>query len=86
MMHINTQSDHFELSQVEEGSTVRVASLAGSQGIKRRLASFGVRTGTTLRLVQRLGSRRAVLEIGFGRVALGAELMQAIRVLPEDEA
>jgi|GEM_PF-6776997 len=59
------------LQSVGEGTAARVVEFRCDRCLKRRLASLGIRRHSELQLLHVTGDRRAVIRIGFGRIAVG---------------
>jgi len=81
----NSFSDSMALPLISEGTRVRVVGILCDLALRRRLTSLGVRQDTEMQLLQQSRSGRAVVRIGFGRIALGPEIAQALRVVPLPE-
>lgn len=69
------------LPEVEEGETVRLASVGGARGYRRRLLELGFVPGTELRLVRR-SAAGGTLEVAVrgGRVSLRLAEAQVLQV------
>jgi len=70
------------LQSVGEGTTARVVGLRCDRCLKRRLASLGIRRHSELELLQFTGDRQAVIRIGFGHIAVGSDVLEALSVVP----
>lgn len=69
----------FPLSMSNAGMLVRVVSLAGGQGLDRRMTEMGINVGAELKICQREGAGIVVMR-GETRFALGGGMAHRIMV------
>lgn len=69
----------FPLSMSNAGMRVRVVSLAGGQGLDRRMTEMGINVGAELKICQREGAGIVVMR-GETRFALGGGMAHRIMV------
>lgn len=69
----------FPLSMSNTGMRVRVVSLAGGQGLDRRMTEMGINVGAELKICQREGAGIVVMR-GETRFALGGGMAHRIMV------
>lgn len=70
------------LSRISGSATV--TSVQGQASIRRRLAEMGVRSGSHVRVLYRTTGGGRVVAVGGARIALDAELADAIGVRIDD--
>ncbi len=83
----NSSSDSMAvpLIRISGGTRVRVIDILCDLALRRRLTSLGIRQDTEMQLLQHSKNGRAVVRIGFGRIAFGPEIAQALKVVPLPE-
>ena len=73
----------FPLVLAKSGEDVTIAAIRGGKGFHRKLMELGLRTGTTVTIMQKHGGRMILAHDGQ-RTALGTGMTQKIHVrLPE---
>jgi len=74
------------LSQASVGSMAKVETIEGGRAMRLRLATLGLREGMDVGVLQSVPGGPVVLEVGSGRLALGAGMAERILVTTEAEA
>ena len=59
------------LTEVPTGKTVKVVSIDAGQSLKNRLASMGILTHSTLRVMRNEGAGRLIIAIKNSKVVVG---------------
>jgi len=68
------------LSDAPVGCPLHIAEIEGGRLMRRRLATMGLREGCRIQLAQAFSSGPAVVEVGHGRLVLGAGMANKIQV------
>jgi ferrous iron transport protein A len=68
------------LSTVARGHETSVAGVTGGENLRRRLAEFGIRTGTRIVVLQRCSGGGRVVQVGNARLALDRRALAAIQI------
>jgi len=69
----------FPLILAKSGEDVTIAAIRGGKGLHRKLMELGLRTGTTVNIMQKHGGRMILAHDGQ-RTALGTGMTQKIQV------
>jgi len=72
-------SSLLKLSQAQAGKKYKVESLLSLKSLSKRLAILGLNTGVLIELLA-LYKHGAIVKTACGKVALGADLLDAIQV------
>lgn len=70
------------LDRAPLGAPVRVCASDASADLTRRLAELGLRAGAVVRCLQRTAGGGRVVDVAGTRVALGREVLRAVRTEP----
>jgi ferrous iron transport protein A len=70
------------LDRAPLGAAVRVAAADAPADLARRLAELGLRQGAVVRCLQRTTGGGRVVDVAGARVALGREVLRAVRTEP----
>lgn len=70
----------FPLTQLTSGQDAVVTAIEGGHDMAQRMLMLGIRRGTPVRIVHGPGARGAVVRVGGARLALGREVLAAVRV------
>lgn len=68
------------LTKAPVGKSLRIVDIDGGRAARLRLATLGLREGTTIRLAHTTGDGPVVIEVGGGRLVLGAGMADKIVV------
>lgn len=67
------------LARAPIGIELRVVGAAGPTGLTRRLAEFGLRTGSHVRCVQRTVGGGRIVDVAGSRIALGRDVLAVVQ-------
>ncbi len=70
------------LDRAPLGAAVRVSGADTPADLTRRLAELGVRAGAVVRCLQRTAGGGRVVDVAGARIALGREVLRAVRTEP----
>lgn len=68
------------LAMIAEGEEVRLISIQGGQGLRKRLADLGLNVGMTVRVVRRSPDGPMILGVKESRLALGRGMAHRVIV------
>lgn len=68
------------LAMIAEGEEVRLITIVGGRGLRKRLADLGLNPGMTLRVVQVVPQGPMILAVKDSRIALGRGMAQKVIV------